>query len=78
MKKNENGDYLLMFAIANDNLEIVRLLIDYESKINAKLEINEKNKDGEYPLLLTSCKDSIELIKLLIGYKNKKSYCLGK
>ena len=76
-KKDVNGSYPLMEACFQNNMECVRLLIEYANKNNVILDLNGKeNKYGEYPLLMAFEYCSIELIKLLMEYANKNNIIL--
>ena len=46
----------------NNNIEMVKLLIDYANKNNIILEFNEKNKKWYYPLLLSCRENNIEIL----------------
>jgi len=74
-KKDTNGGYPLLWVVEKDNIEMVKLIIDYANNNNIILDINGKNiEKGKYPLYFAVCNHNVEMIKLLIDYANKK-YC---
>eukprot|EP00833_Pecoramyces_ruminatium_P012007 jgi/Orpsp1_1/1186039/evm.model.c7180000096583.2 len=74
-EKTIDGNYSLLTAI-NENVYIVKLLIDYANENNIILELNEKNEFGDFPLLMAINKYNIEMVKLLIDYANEKNIIL--
>jgi len=70
--KNINGDYPLLIAIKQNDIELVNLLLKYAKENNIILEINEKNKDGNYPLIITLERNNIKMFKLLMDYAKRK------
>jgi len=75
-EKNKDGNYPLLKAIFENNIEIVQLLIEYANQHQIILELNEKNKDGDYPLSEAIFKDNIKIVKLLIEYANQHQIIL--
>jgi len=67
---HSNGTYPLLEAINKNNVEMVKLLLDYASKNDIIIELNEKDEDGDYPLLVAVNKNKFELVKLLVDYAN--------
>jgi len=70
--KNDKGRYPLMCCCFNDNIKILKLLIEYAEKYNVKLIMNERNNNNANTILLDyEHNNSIEFIKLLIDYANR-------
>eukprot|EP00833_Pecoramyces_ruminatium_P015563 jgi/Orpsp1_1/1189595/evm.model.d7180000073133.1 len=76
MKKMKMEIIQFLDATLRDNIEIVKLFIDYANQHDIILELNEKNNIGYYPLLWVTIKNDIEMIKLLIEYANKYNIIL--
>jgi len=72
--KCERRNYPFLWACYNNKIEIVKLLIEYASKNNIILKLNEINKSGNYILLCVCDKSNIDIVELLIDYANKKQY----
>jgi len=53
MKKNEH--YPLLIYIANNDNEMINLLMEYANKHNIILELNGKNNKGQYPIFYFLC-----------------------
>ena len=51
-KKNKNGINPLLKVIKNNNIEMIKLLLEYSNKYSFNLEMNEKDEDGNNPLNL--------------------------
>jgi len=75
-KKNKDGDNSIINATYNDNIEIIKLLIEYANENNIILEINEKNKNERYPFIYAASNNNIEMVQLLIEYANKNDIVL--
>jgi len=73
---DKNDNYSLLNAIKWNNIEIVKSLIDYASKKNIILNVNEKDNDENYPLLIAIKQNNIKMINLLIDYANKNKLIL--
>jgi len=69
--KNENGNNPLSLATIDNNVEIVKLLIEYANQHQIILNVNEKNKYGWFPIMNAVSYNNIEIIKLLIDYANQ-------
>jgi len=67
-EKDEDGYYPLLIAIDNNNIKIVKILIEYANQHQIILDLNEKNNVGNYPILDATIYNNIEMIKLLIKY----------
>jgi len=65
------GNFPLLNAVILNNIEIVRLLMEYAKNNSIILKLNEKDIDGRYPLLEAINNNNIEMIKLLLEYANK-------
>ena len=63
-------------ATEKNNIEIVKLLIDYANKNNIVLKINKQDNNECYPLLWATDNNNIEIVKLLIDYANKNNIVL--
>ena len=50
-KKNNNENNLLILATRINNIEIVKLLIEYANKNKIILELNDKDIQGHNPLI---------------------------
>ncbi|KAG4095331.1 ankyrin repeat-containing domain protein [Neocallimastix lanati (nom. inval.)] len=72
-RSNYKGDYPLLMAVTDENIDLIKLLIDYANKNNFILELNKKNNEGNYPLLVAVSKKNIEIINLLIEYSKEKN-----
>eukprot|EP00833_Pecoramyces_ruminatium_P018584 jgi/Orpsp1_1/1192616/evm.model.d7180000094637.1 len=75
-EKNKNGNFPFLFAITKNNIEMVKLIIDYANKNNIILEINEKDKNRNYPFLEAIKNNNIEMVQTIINYANEKSIIL--
>jgi len=77
--KTETGEYPLMKAIINNNITIVKLLIEYAYKnnFNLNLFLNVKNSFGETPLSKAINNKNIEIVELLLGYIVKNNIILN-
>jgi len=65
-EKDNIGYYPLYWAISYNNIEIVKLLIEYANQHQIILELNEKGSyDKKYPLLEGIHNENIEIVKLL-------------
>jgi len=73
-KENEVEEYPLFEATCNNNVEIVKSLMDYVNKNNIILNINDKDKEYQhYPLHNAVAEgNNIEMVELLMNYANKK------
>ena len=67
------GEYLFLKAISNNNIEIIKLLIRYAIENDIILNINEKNKNGDYLLLSSIINNKMEMVQLLIDYANENN-----
>ena len=78
MKKNNDGQYPLLLAVNNENIELVQLLRNYAiyNENNIILNINEKSKfyfDNYNPLYLAKRKNNVNIIQLLSNYIEKNN-----
>jgi ankyrin repeat protein len=60
--------YPLLEAIINNNIDIVKLLINYAEKNNLNLEINERNDENYFPIFGAMDNNNLELFKLIVIY----------
>lgn len=74
--KKDNGDYPLLLAIKNENIEVAQSIITYAKDNHYILEIEEKNNDGDYPLLYATMKNNLKFTQLLINYAKENSITL--
>jgi len=65
---NNDGEYPLLYAIINNNVEMVRFIMDYANANNMILNVNEKDKEGDYPLLNAVSVNNTEMVRLLMEY----------
>jgi len=72
--KTETENYPLLNAISLDNIEIVKLLMNYASINNIVLELNEK--DIYFPLLEAINNNNIEMVILLMEYATEHNIIL--
>jgi len=70
------GLYPLYWASDKNNVEIMKLLIDYANKNNITLELNKKTENGNYPFLLACYNNNNEMVQLLIDYAIKNNIVL--
>jgi len=76
MKKNEYGNDSLHLSIDNNNMEMVKLLMEYANQHHIILNINEKNENGWSPLLNSSNINNAEIVKLLMEYADEHDIIL--
>ena len=76
MKKNEYKWYPLLYSTYRNDIEMVKLLIEYANKNNIALELNDKNIQGHNPLIWAILRNNIEMVQLLIDYANKNDIVL--
>jgi len=50
-EKDKHGYYPLLKATTKNNIELIKLLIDYANKNKIILELNEKDEDGYNPIM---------------------------
>ena len=67
---------LLEAIYYNNNIEIVKLLIEYANQHQIILKLNEKDEYGWYPLLRAIYNNNIEIVKLLMEYANQHQIIL--
>ena len=70
-EKDINGNYPLLQAINQNNIEIVCLLLNYCDDHNINININEKDNFGNYPLMKAIQNKNIDMTKLLLNYAYK-------
>jgi len=58
-EKDNNETFPLLWAIRNNNNDIIKLLMDYANDNSIKFHINEKNSYGWYPLLLATHNNNV-------------------
>jgi len=64
---------LLQQAVHNNNIKMVKLLINYTIYNNIFIIINERNSiNTNYSLEIVIQNNNIEIINLLVDYANKK------
>ncbi|KAG4084454.1 hypothetical protein H8356DRAFT_1352237 [Neocallimastix lanati (nom. inval.)] len=68
---NYNDNYLLLYAVGEIDIEMVKLISEYAKRNNVVLVMNDKDKWGRNPLLYGIEKNNIEIVKLLINYAIK-------
>jgi len=52
-EKNSDGNYLFLWAVVNNNIEVAQLVIDYANKNNTILNVTDSDNDGDDPLMYT-------------------------
>ncbi|ORY16673.1 ankyrin, partial [Neocallimastix californiae] len=65
--KDKYGEYPFFCAVDRNNIDIVKLIINYAVK---------KNRYGEYPFLWAIGNNNIEIVKLIIDYANEHNILL--
>ena len=71
------GNYPLLVAITNKNVDMIQLIIDYADKNHIELDINDKEyRFGCYPLQLAILYNNIEMAQLIIDYADKNNITL--
>ncbi|OUM58584.1 hypothetical protein PIROE2DRAFT_64312 [Piromyces sp. E2] len=63
-EKDQDGGYPLLFACKNDNIDIVRTLIECANDTDVTLILNDKYQDGSYPLLHACSNNNSHLLKI--------------
>jgi len=71
-EKNEIGLYPFINSIINENIEIVKLLIDYANRNKIILNLNEKNNFGSTPITEIMYHNNLEMFKILMKYSVEK------
>eukprot|EP00833_Pecoramyces_ruminatium_P006220 jgi/Orpsp1_1/1180252/evm.model.c7180000072662.2 len=69
-EKNENGETPLSLAICNNNIEIIKLLMNYSNSHNITLNLEG---DKYSPFQMALLKNNEEIVELLIDYAYKAS-----
>jgi len=59
--------------IVVNNLEMVKLLMNYAKENHIYLEINNKNKEGLYPYSYAMRYNNFEMMKLLMNYAKENN-----
>eukprot|EP00833_Pecoramyces_ruminatium_P005835 jgi/Orpsp1_1/1179867/evm.model.c7180000071120.1 len=65
-EKNVDGDYPLLRAVQNNNLEMINLLMDYANRNHIRLNIEDKNKNGVSPIFWAIRHKKFEILKLML------------
>eukprot|EP00833_Pecoramyces_ruminatium_P017537 jgi/Orpsp1_1/1191569/evm.model.d7180000087059.1 len=66
-KKNKNDEYPVLYTTYNNNIEIVKILIEY-AKNSKKFSIIDDKSDTKYPFLYAIHFNNIEIVKILMEY----------
>ena len=64
--KDYNGNYPLLWACNSNNVNILKLLMDYSFKHKIKLNLKNKDYNGNYRLLWACYKNNLEMVELLM------------
>ncbi|KAL6626038.1 ankyrin, partial [Neocallimastix sp. 'constans'] len=72
-EKDKNENYPLLKAVILNDIEIVKLLMDYATRNNHILEINDKNEDGYTPIFGVMDNNNFEIFKMLVNYAKNNS-----
>ena len=76
-EKDINEVYPVLLACNNNNIEMIKLLIEYANKNNIILKLNEENESRNYALLLAFNKNNTEMAKLFFDYADKYNIILN-
>jgi len=78
-EKTNQETYPFLEAIKQNNLEIVKLLVDYANAYDIIININERDYWwGNYPLLEAIKQNNIEIVDLLVSYDYQKMNEINK
>eukprot|EP00833_Pecoramyces_ruminatium_P003430 jgi/Orpsp1_1/1177462/evm.model.c7180000061531.1 len=75
-KENDYKEYPLLWAISNENIEMVKLIIKYANENNIVLTINDRNSEGLNSILMATKKNNSEIINLITSYANENDILL--
>jgi len=75
--KKNNPLLSVLQHINNNNVYIVKLLIEYAIKNCIFLKINDCNEMGDFPLLYAIKRDNVKIVKLLIHYAKTNNIILN-
>jgi len=68
-----NGNSPLIKAIGQNNIDLVKLLIDYCIRNKIKIDINGKDSNGNYPLIKAINQNNFDIVFLLVNYGIKNN-----
>jgi len=74
--KDNDGKYPILWAIINNNVEMVKLIMECAYKNNVILTINDRTRYGDYPLLTAVTNNNVEMTHLIIDYAKKVNILL--
>jgi len=67
--------FYMLLKIKNNNIKMVKLLINYATKNNIILDVNKEKKcsgcSAIYAILYALSHDNIDMVKLLLEYAKK-------
>jgi len=66
--KDEEGRYPFYCSIINDNINMVKIIINYANDKKFKLNIDDKGRNGWYPFLIAVYKNNITMTQIIIDY----------
>jgi len=72
-KKNEDGVYPLLLCVFNNNIGMVKSIMNYANHNEVVLNINIQNNWGEYPLLRSIINNNLKIFKLIMNYSNENN-----
>jgi len=67
-EKTNDNDYPLLSAFSHDNIDLVKLIMDYANKNKIPFILNNKNSYGDYIVKWIAHYKNIEMAKLLKKY----------
>jgi len=81
LSKSKDDQYIknsyILLLILNNNVELLKELVECANKHNTVLNLNMKNhNDGNYPLIYAIYNVSLEMANLMIDYANKHNLIL--
>lgn len=75
--KNRDGNSLFFMATEYNNIEIVKLFINYANNNKIQLNINEENNENIYPLLNAISRNNAEMVRILMKYADDNNFFLN-
>jgi len=75
-EKTNHGDYPLLCAVKKNNIDMVKLFIDYAKASQTALILNDRNMENEGPLLCAIQNNNIKMVQLLMTYAKENNIIL--
>ena len=66
MKESDDRDHPFLEAIINNDIDVVKLLVEYANKHSIILTLNEKDSHGGYSLLYAIDKNNVEISNITL------------